>query len=242
VIAPTGSLSKIDQSIGAVMKRYLILLAAFLFLCVVSLEAFASENATVTGDSLRIREKPNTTGRVIGSLNKGMRVEALAHTDATDSIDGFTGYWYYINYRGVFGYIFGKYLKIDTGTSIPSESDYESMLPVAPAGGPAVLSDILGDWPMYYDAPNITFSFYPNMTAKFVESTFVGGGDRVVTYPPVLGTYTFDGRTITAKWNDGTSSILLVEKSAGVTKLTYNGVVLPPELHLLAPGEDLHND
>jgi hypothetical protein len=224
------------------MKRYLFLLIALLFASVVSLEVFASENATVTGDSLRIREKPNTSGRILGSLNKGMRVETLAHTDATDSIDGFTGYWYYINYKGVFGYIFGKYLKIDTGTSIPSESDYRSSAPPIPAGGPAALSDIVGDWPMYYDAPNITFSFYPNMTARFVESTFVGGGERVVTYPPVLGTYTFDGRTITAKWDDGTSSVFMVEKTAGVTKLIYNGVVLPPELHMLAPGESLKND
>jgi hypothetical protein len=178
----------------------------------------------------------------VGSLNKGMRVEVLAHTDATDSIDGFTGYWYYIIYKGTYGYVFGKYIKVDIGTSIPSEKDYTSTVPVVPAAGPAALADILGDWPMYYDAPNITFSFYPNMTAKFVESTFVGGGDKVVTYPPVLGTYTFDGRTVTAKWNDGTSSVFAVEKSAGVTTITYNGVVLPPELHMLAPGESLKND
>jgi hypothetical protein len=80
------------------------------------------------------------------------------------------------------------------------------------------------------------------MTARFVESTLVGGGERVVTYPPVLGTYTFDGKTINAKWDDGTTGVFAVEKSGGVTTLIYNGVVLPPELHMLAPGESLKND
>ncbi len=223
------------------MKRYPIIIA--LLLCLTAnLDVFAAENASITGDALRIREKPATDGAVMGSLNKSMRVEALAHTDSTQSIDGFTGYWYYIAYKGTYGYVFGKYVKIDLGVSIPSESDYHSTTPAAPAGGPAALADILGDWPMYFDAPNITFSFYADMTATFVESTFVGGGDRVVTYPPVLGTYTFDGKTVNAKWNDGTSSVFAVEKSYGVTTLTFNGVVLPPELHMLAPGESLKND
>jgi hypothetical protein len=223
------------------MKRYPVIIA-LLFCMLVCLDALAAENATITGDALRIREKPNTDGRIVGSLNKNTRVEVLAHTDATDSIDGFTGYWYYIVNKGTYGYIFGKYVKTDIGTSIPTESDYRAGGPTAPAGTPAALSDILGDWPMYYDAPNITFSFYPNMTARFVESTFVGGGEKVAVLPPVLGTYTFDGRTINASWNDGTASVFLVEKVGGVTTLTFNGTVLPPELHMLAPGESLKND
>ncbi len=224
------------------MRRYAFLTILLTILLTASAGAVAADNATITGDALRIREKPTTDGAVIGSLNKGTRVQALAHTDATDSIDGFTGYWYYISFRGANGYVFGKYIKIDMGVSVPSESDYRSTTPGKPAGGTAVLADILGDWPMYYDAPNITFSFYSDMTAKFVESTFVGGGERVVTYPPVFGTYTFDGKTINASWNDGTASVLTVEKSYGVTTLTYNGTVLPPELHMLAPGETLEND
>jgi hypothetical protein len=223
------------------MRRYPVIIV-LLVLLTAALDVLAAENATITGDALRIREKPTTGAAVVGTLNKGVRVEVLAHTDATDSIDGFTGYWYYIGYSGTFGYIFGKYVKTDKGTSIPSESDYRSGKPAPPANTPAVLSAILGDWPMYYDAPNIIFSFYPNMTAKFVESTFVGGGEKVVTYPPVLGTYTFDGKTINAKWDDGTTSVLIVEKSHGVTKLTFNGNVLPPELHMLGPGESLKND
>jgi len=217
------------------MKRYPLIVALLLFLAA-GLDARAAENATITGDALRIREKPTTDAAVVGTLNKGARVEVLAHTDATDSIDGFTGYWYYIVYKGTYGYVYGKYVKSDTRMSIPSESDYRAARPIPPAGGPAALSDILGDWPTYYDTPNVTFSFYPNMTAKFVESTFVGGGERAVTLPPVLGTYTFDGRTITVSWNDGSSSVFTAKKTGGVTTLFLGETVLPPELHMLGPG------
>ncbi len=212
------------------MKGYPVIIALLLFLAA-GLDARAAENATITGDALRIREKPTTDAAVVGTLNKGARIEVLAHTDATDSIDGFTGYWYYIIYKGTYGYVFGKYVKSDTRMSIPSESDYRATAP-----SPAALSDILGDWPMYYDAPNITFSFYPDMTAKFIESTFVGGGEKVVTYPPVFGTYIFDGKTITAQWNDGSTGVFVVEKKYGVTALYLNGVILPPELHMTGPG------
>jgi uncharacterized protein YgiM (DUF1202 family) len=224
------------------MKRFAAFFGVVLFYAMVSAAAFSAENASINGDGLRIREKPSTTGTVVGSLNKGTRVQVLAHTDATDSIDGFTGYWYYISYKNVRGYVFGKYIKIDVGTSIPSEKDYRPATAPPPAGGGAVLADILGDWPMNYDAPNLVFSFYPNMTAKMVESTFVGGGDRVVEYDPVWGTYTFDGKTITAKWNNGTTGVFTVEKKYGVTTLYLNGTMLPAELHMLAPGESLKND
>jgi hypothetical protein len=208
------------------MKRYIVFLLALFSLFVLSLVAVAAENATITGEGLRIRQTPSMDSAVLGSLGKGMRVEVMTHTDSTDSIDGFTGYWYYIDYKGIFGYVFGKYIKIDAGVSTPSEREYKD----TPA-----LSDILGDWPMQYDAPNVIFSFLPGMKASFVESTLVGGGERVVEYPPVSGTYTFDGRTITAKWDDGTTSVFAVNKTEGATTLTLGGVVLPPELHKPAP-------
>jgi hypothetical protein len=212
--------------------------ALFIFL----LPVHAIENATITGDGLRIREKPTTGAAILGSVNKGTRVEVLAHTDKTDSIDGFTGYWYLISHKKLVGYVFGKYINIDIGTFIPTEGELQPPKP-GPQAELAQLEDILGDWPMYYDAPNITFSFYPDGSAKFVESTIVGeAGERVVTYPPVWGTYTFDGRTIEAQWNDGTNSVFVVEKYRGVTTISINGVVLPPELHLLGPGESLMYD
>lgn len=233
-----------------VMRKRVIITSFILFFAILSitcpcgvfsLSAYAKDNATITGDGLRIRGAPNTSSEVLGKVNKGTRVEALAHTDETDSIDGFTGYWYKINYKEITGYVFGKYIKVDRGTFIPSESELTSTAPVR-TGETALLEDILGDWPMYFDAPNITFSFYDDGKAKYVETTYVGGGERIATYPPVWGNYTFDGKLISVNWEDGDTSSFVVEKSYGVTHLTIDGIMLPPELHMLGPGETLEYD
>ncbi len=222
------------------MRRNLVVILTLIFALMLPIFAIAAENATIAGDGLRIRDLPNTKAKILANLDKGTRVEVLYHTNSTDSIDGFTGYWYYIAYKSVLGYVFGKYISVDVGVFIPSETDY--VAPAPEKKGAAKLEDILGDWPLYADAPNIIFSFYQDGKAKFVESTFVGGGDRVATFDPVWGTYTFNGTTIKTKWDDGTESIFLVEKYKGVTIITIDGQVLPPELHLLGPGETLEYD
>ena len=214
--------------------------SALVFVFMITPITLAKDNATITGDGLRVRDLPNTKANILANLDKGTRVEVMYHTNSTDSIDGFTGYWYYIGYKSIFGYVFGKYISVDSGVFIPSETDAGT--PRSGETGAAKLEDILGDWPMYADAPNIVFSFYSDGTAKFVESTFVGGGDRVATFDPVWGIYIFNGTTIKAKWDDGTESIFDVEKYRGVTTLTVDGQMLPPELHLLAPGETLEYD
>jgi hypothetical protein len=106
------------------VKRYSIALAAVLVLLVFVLDASAQNNAVITGSGVRLRPSPTINAGVIRELARGTRVQILAHTDFTDSLDGFTGYWYYISYRGIYGYIFGKYIQPDVGVSIPSESEY----------------------------------------------------------------------------------------------------------------------
>jgi uncharacterized protein YgiM (DUF1202 family) len=223
------------------MKRVAIL-AVLLFVACVGITAMAAENATITGDGLRLREHPTTNAGVLASMNKGTRVEVLAHTEFTESIDGFTGYWYKIVYNGMVGYVFGKYIIPDAGVYVPGENEVTGKPPTSPDRTAANIEDILGDWPMYYDIPNETFSFYPDMTAKSVRVTFSDDGipdenTRVITSPPVWGTYTFDGFTINVTWNDGTTSTFIVEKEYGVTSLYLNGQLLPPELHMLSPDE-----
>jgi len=218
------------------MKRITIP-AILLFLALACATAMAAENATITGDGLRLREGPTTEAKILDSMDKGTRVEVLAHTDFTDSIDGFTGYWYKIVYKGTIGYVFGKYINTDIGVYVPGEEEVAGTSPTPTGGTRANLDDILGDWPMYFDAPNITFTFYADMLAKSVESTLVADGTRVVTYPPLWGSYTFDGYTIEVLWNDGSTSTFIVNKEYGVTSLTLNGILLPPELHMLNPDE-----
>ncbi|MBN1573257.1 MAG: SH3 domain-containing protein [Deltaproteobacteria bacterium] len=221
------------------MKKTLYLLAAACLIIVFALPATAVENATITGDGLRVREKPTLDGRKLGTVNKGYRVEALAHSNRTDSIDGFTGYWYYIVYKDLSGWVFGKYIQVDIAAPVPSESEFT---PPKPTGTKAVLKDILGNWPMYFDTPNIIYSFYNDGKAKFVTSYFEEGTDRVIKRPEVWGSYVFDGKTIQVNWNDGTSSVFYVKKEYGVTSLTVDGKLLPPELHMLGPGETLEYD
>lgn len=105
-------------------KRYWALLLAVLIFAAFAADALAMNNAVITGSSVRLRPAPTINAGVIRELGAGTRVEILAHTDFTDSLDGFTGYWYYINYQGIYGYVYGKYIRPDVGVSIPSESDY----------------------------------------------------------------------------------------------------------------------
>ncbi len=106
------------------MKRYSVILLIVLVSLAVSLDAFARNNAVITGSGVRLRPAPSINAGLIREMGNGTRVEILAHTDFTDSLDGFTGYWYYIKCQGTYGYVFGKYIQPDVGTSIPSESEY----------------------------------------------------------------------------------------------------------------------
>ncbi len=106
------------------MKRYHIVLLAVLLSLALAAELYAANNAVITGSSVRLRPAPSINTGILRELAKGTRVEILAHTDFTDSLDGYTGYWYYVNFRGLYGYVFGKYVQPDVGVSIPSESQY----------------------------------------------------------------------------------------------------------------------
>lgn len=105
-------------------KKYSAVLLAVLICLAFAASALAVNNAVITGSGVRLRPAPSINAGVVREMGKGARVEILAHTDFTDSLDGFTGYWYYINYRGIYGYVFGKYIQPDVGISIPSESQY----------------------------------------------------------------------------------------------------------------------
>jgi hypothetical protein len=77
--------------------------------------AYPSENATITGDSVRVRTQPSVHEDVRGTLAKGARVEVVSKTDFTDTIDGVNAPWYGIDYGQYGGYVFGRYVKLDSG-------------------------------------------------------------------------------------------------------------------------------
>ena len=71
--------------------------------------------AVVDVDGLRLREKPDQTGRILLSLAEGARVEILARTPDAMEIDGRTDYWYQVNHNGLRGWTFGAFLTEVTG-------------------------------------------------------------------------------------------------------------------------------
>lgn len=73
----------------------------------------AADNATITGDGVRLRGEPNTDAAVIGTLSKGARVEIVFRTGTMQTIDGSSSYWYFTNAGDNGGYIFGRFIAID---------------------------------------------------------------------------------------------------------------------------------
>ena len=62
-------------------------------------------NASITGDKVNIRTKPNTSSHIIKQLNAGHPVKATKQTKAKD------GMWFYIQTAsGTQGWVFGKYI------------------------------------------------------------------------------------------------------------------------------------
>ena len=64
-------------------------------------------NASITGDKVNIRTKPNTSSKVVKQLNAGHPVKATKQTQGKD------GTWYFIQTAsGTEGWVFGKYVKL----------------------------------------------------------------------------------------------------------------------------------
>ncbi len=85
--------------------------------------------AVVDVDGLRLREKPDQTGRILLSLTEGARVEILARTPDAMEIDGQTDYWYQVNHNGLRGWTFGAFL-----TEVPGLAEVSAYAETGSAG------------------------------------------------------------------------------------------------------------
>jgi hypothetical protein len=95
----------------------LILVAIIMVLVLSSFYAYPAENATITGDGVRVRDIPSVWSAHISSvLDKGARVELVAKTEFIDTIDGRSAPWYDIRATG---WVFGGFVAVDEGISIP---------------------------------------------------------------------------------------------------------------------------
>jgi hypothetical protein len=95
-----------------------------------SAPALAADNATITGDGVRIKVLPSVSADYYGNklLYKGTRVEAREKTDYSDTVDGYSAPWYGIVYNGQIAYVFGRYVEVDEGVTLdllhPTPTEY----------------------------------------------------------------------------------------------------------------------
>jgi hypothetical protein len=90
-----------------------VLLVFIAALAALSAPAIAAENATITGDGVRLRMMPSTSGEIVQAFKKGTRLEVVSKTDFTDTIDGNTASWYEATGGGRTGFVFGKFVELD---------------------------------------------------------------------------------------------------------------------------------
>jgi hypothetical protein len=102
------------------LSKIAIILILFVTLVALSSPAIAAENATVTGDNVRVRSFPGLTiGYVAGEFMNGTRVEVTSETSFLSTIDGYTAPWYEVIFEGRKGYfVFGRYVKLAPGATI----------------------------------------------------------------------------------------------------------------------------
>jgi len=62
--------------------------------------------------SLKLREEPQVKSKIINYLPIGSVVEIIIKDHEIKNFENLMDYWYYINYNGENGFIFGSYLDI----------------------------------------------------------------------------------------------------------------------------------
>jgi len=107
----------------------------------VAYTATAADNATITGDSVRMRWEPNTNAEIITTLNKGTRVEVVSRSGVYQTIGGDSAFWYNVTYGKDSGYVFGRFVAIDRAAA-------PSFEPVMLPGGPSFPFEDWGACPM----------------------------------------------------------------------------------------------
>jgi hypothetical protein len=61
---------------------------------------------------LRLREEPLQKAGIIAHLRRGSVLEIISRTEAKETVDEVSAYWYQVNYGGLRGWVFGAFLEI----------------------------------------------------------------------------------------------------------------------------------
>jgi hypothetical protein len=226
------------------MKRSIIFFTGIFIAIYFASPLFAVENAQITGDSVRIREAPRTTGAVIATVSKGTRIEVTKKSAVSETINGHLDFWYAVLYNGKNGFVFGQFIALDAGVTVPVEGVLGTQTPTN--GKPTLRpEDIIGDWAVYSTLPPIVYSFEPGGFAQYlslawdVDFADVKIARKYLTVDLVRGQYTIDGTTVrvTWFWGDLPESVFSAEKNADGVTLTIDGKVITPRTHTREPGK-----
>jgi len=66
--------------------------------------------AVVNSQRLRLRESPTTNSPALITLWKGYVVQVVKRSQNQEIIGDMTDHWYYVNYKGLRGWVYGFYL------------------------------------------------------------------------------------------------------------------------------------
>lgn len=139
----------------AVKKSAVGLLAGLLLSA--GIPALAAENAKVIKYGVDLFERPSFDSSVILHLTYERRVEVIGKTELTGTFEEYTGPWYRISTELGEGFIFGKYLTIDAGVTIPVLDDTALAIPKPPEPeNPNANATITGDGVRMRGLPTVT--------------------------------------------------------------------------------------
>ena len=128
------------------MKAINVLLAVLMVLCAVSCK---KENAVKwivdTKDGLRMRETPDTNGKVLALIPDKSEVKFVSEKSENVTVGNVTGKWTEIEWNGQKGWVFGGFLKkVDPGV-VEAPKAFDGNYPRA-ANGWHLLNNIPKNW------------------------------------------------------------------------------------------------
>lgn len=227
------------------MKRSLAFLLVFSILSWGVAANAADENASISGDGVRIRETPGTSGAIIGSVNKGTRLTVTARSPLAETIDGHQDSWYAVLYQGKKGYVFGRFLALDAGIIIGAEV---APAPQVPTLGAVTVrpEDIAGDWARFDGSPPVIYTFEEDGSAQYLSfqwdldmaATEFRVSRKYLTADLVRGRYAIEGSTVrvTWSWGDIPESLFTVQKTKDGVILVIDGKEIGGPSHTREPG------
>ena len=113
--ASAGS-GKISNYINSEMNRILGV-SSFSDDDIVSVESYTAHIFTADGSKVNLRSLPGTAGEKVAQVDNGWECTVSLTTESTETIEGITSSWFYVQNGDTEGWVFGGYLQREENTS-----------------------------------------------------------------------------------------------------------------------------